>query len=61
MSLKKSDIAKNIASKTSISESRGKNLVSSFIDFIKLKTITTINSGDEITVDYTKHDWIKKD
>ena len=30
-------------------------------DFIILKTITTINSGDEITVDYSKHDWIKKD
>jgi len=29
-------------------------------DFIKLKTITAINSGEEITVDYRKHDWIKK-
>ena len=29
-------------------------------DFIKLSTITDINLGDEITVDYTKHDWIKK-
>ncbi len=30
-------------------------------DFIKIITLTNINSGDEITVDYTKHDWIKKD
>ena len=30
-------------------------------DFIKLSTIKSINLGDEITVDYTKHDWIKKD
>tara|TARA_B100000579_G_scaffold366968_1_gene327093 strand:- start:518 stop:844 length:327 start_codon:yes stop_codon:yes gene_type:complete len=30
-------------------------------DFIKIKTLTDINCGDEITVDYTKHDWIKKD
>ena len=30
-------------------------------DFIKLSTIKNINLGDEITVDYTKHDWIKKD
>ena len=30
-------------------------------DFIKLSTITDINLGEEITVDYTKHDWIKKD
>ena len=29
-------------------------------DFIKLSTIKEINPGDEITVDYTKHDWIKK-
>ena len=28
-------------------------------DFIKIKTLININSGDEITVDYTKHDWIK--
>ena len=28
-------------------------------DFIKIKTLISINSGDEITVDYTKHDWIK--
>jgi integration host factor subunit alpha len=38
MSLKKSDIAKNIASKASISESIGKILVSSFIDIVKLKS-----------------------
>ena len=30
-------------------------------DFIKIKTLTDINCGDEITVDYTKHDWIKQD
>ena len=30
-------------------------------DFIRLSTLTDINLGDEITVDYTKHDWIKKD
>ena len=30
-------------------------------DFIKIITLTNINSGDEITVDYTKHDWIKID
>ena len=29
-------------------------------DFIKLLTIIDINLGDEITVDYTKHNWIKK-
>ena len=29
-------------------------------DFIKIITVTNINSGDEITVDYRKHDWIKK-
>ena len=29
-------------------------------DFIKIITLSNINSGDEITVDYTKHDWIKK-
>ena len=28
-------------------------------DFIKIKTLININLGDEITVDYTKHDWIK--
>ena len=28
---------------------------------LKLKTLININSGDEITVDYTKHDWIKQD
>ena len=38
MSLKKSDIAKNIASKASISESLSKELVSNFIDTIKLKS-----------------------
>jgi len=38
MSLKKIDIAKNIASKASISETIGKNLFSSFIDIIKLKS-----------------------
>ena len=38
MSLKKSDIAKNIASKASISESLSKEFVSSFIDIIKLKS-----------------------
>tara|TARA_Y100000816_G_scaffold46804_1_gene29456 strand:- start:165 stop:491 length:327 start_codon:yes stop_codon:yes gene_type:complete len=30
-------------------------------DFIKIITLTNINLGDEITVDYTKHNWIKKD
>ena len=30
-------------------------------DFIKFITLTNINLGDEITVDYTKHDWIKID
>ena len=30
-------------------------------DFIKIITLKNINCGDEITVDYTKHDWIKKD
>ena len=29
-------------------------------DFIKIITLSNINSDDEITVDYTKHDWIKK-
>ena len=38
MSLKKSDITKNISSKVSISESVSKELVSSFIDIIKLKS-----------------------
>ena len=28
---------------------------------LKIITLTNINSGDEITVDYTKHDWIKID
>ena len=30
-------------------------------DFIKIITLSNINSGDEITVDYTKHSWIKQD
>ena len=30
-------------------------------DLIKIKTLKNINLGDEITVDYTKHDWIKQD
>ena len=30
-------------------------------DFIKIKTLININLDDEITVDYTKHDWIKQD
>ena len=30
-------------------------------DFIIIKTLRNINLGDEITVDYTKHDWIKQD
>jgi len=30
-------------------------------DFIKIKTLVNINAGDEITVDYTKHNWIKID
>ena len=30
-------------------------------DFIKIITLTNINLGDEITVDYTKHDWIRQD
>ena len=30
-------------------------------DFIKIISLKNINSGDEITVDYTKHDWIKID
>ena len=38
MSLKKSDIAKNISSKAFISESTSKELVDSFIDIIKLKS-----------------------
>ena len=38
MSLKKSDIAKNISSIVSISESLSKELVSSFIDIIKLQS-----------------------
>ena len=38
MNLKKSDIAKNIACKASISETLSKELVSSFINTIKLKS-----------------------
>ena len=38
MSLKKSDIAKNISSKASISETTSKELVDSFIDIIKSKS-----------------------
>jgi integration host factor subunit alpha len=38
MSLKKSDIAKNISSKASISEYSSKELVNSFIDIIKSKS-----------------------
>jgi integration host factor subunit alpha len=38
MSLKKSDIAKNISSKVFISGSASKELVDSFIDIIKLKS-----------------------
>jgi integration host factor subunit alpha len=38
MNLKKSDIAKNLSSKVSVSESLSKELVSSFIDIIKLKS-----------------------
>ena len=30
-------------------------------DLIKIIALTDINFGDEITVDYTKHDWIKID
>ena len=30
-------------------------------DFIRIKTLKNIDSGDEITVNYTKHDWIKQD
>lgn len=29
-------------------------------DFIKIRTLTDINSGEEITVNYSKHDWIKE-
>ena len=28
---------------------------------LKLKLLININLGDEITVDYTKHDWIKRE
>ena len=29
-------------------------------DYIKLITINDVNFGEELTVDYTKHDWIKE-
>tara|TARA_B100000214_G_scaffold367926_1_gene338726 strand:+ start:12 stop:335 length:324 start_codon:yes stop_codon:yes gene_type:complete len=29
-------------------------------DLIKIKTLVNINCGDEITVNYKKHDWINK-
>ena len=29
-------------------------------DFIKIRTLMHINLDDEITVDYTKHNWIKE-
>ena len=29
-------------------------------DYIKLITINNVNFDEELTVDYTKHDWIKK-
>ena len=29
-------------------------------DYIKLVTINNVNFDEELTVDYTKHDWIKK-
>ena len=38
MSLKKSDISKNISSKAQISENQSKDLVNSFIEFIKIKS-----------------------
>jgi integration host factor subunit alpha len=38
MSLHKSDIAKNISSKASLSKSLSKEIVNSFIDIIKLKS-----------------------
>ena len=28
-------------------------------DFIKIRTLSIVNSGDEITVDYTLHKWVK--
>lgn len=28
-------------------------------DFIKIKTLSIVNSDDEITVDYTLHQWVK--
>lgn len=29
-------------------------------DFIKIKTLSIVNSDDEITVDYTLHQWVKQ-
>ena len=29
-------------------------------DFIKIKTLSIVNCGDEITVDYTLHKWVKQ-
>ena len=29
-------------------------------DFIKIKTLSIVNLGDEITVDYTLHQWVKQ-
>ena len=29
-------------------------------DFIKIKTLSIVNSEDEITVDYTLHQWVKQ-
>ena len=29
-------------------------------DFIKIKTLSIVSSGDEITVDYSLHKWVQK-
>ena len=29
-------------------------------DFIKIKTLSIVNSGDEITVDYATHEWVQE-
>ena len=29
-------------------------------DFIKIKTLSIVNSGDEITVDYALHKWVQQ-
>ena len=29
-------------------------------DFIKIRTLSIVNSGDEITVDYALHRWVKE-